>query len=279
VKIPLDGDYNIFMIHGSLQGLEVFPSDNIQGGLNPFSASALQTFDNCPMQYKFSYVLHVPTAGKTYFNLGSVVHQVIENLTRQELEGIPPTKETALATLEQFWSSDAYASKKKECEDKDRAEQMIDTYLAWQSQNENEVIDVEMKFAFDLNGRIVKGFIDWVERSPEGQYIVIDFKTGSQSETKHSIKENIQMNVYSLAILEKFGALPRKTSLLYVKHKKMVDYFPDNEQLEKQKMRLKSMIDAVLLERFPGNPTYQTCRFCDYEVLCDEKEIKAPSAK
>jgi DNA helicase-2/ATP-dependent DNA helicase PcrA len=178
-----------------------------------FSASALQTFDNCPMQYKFSYVLRVPTAGKTYFNLGGAVHQVIENLTRQELEGIPPTKKQALAMLEQFWSSDAYASKKKEREDKERAEQMIDTYLAWQSQNENQVIDVEMKFAFDLSGRTVKGFIDRVERTHEGNYVVIDFKTGYQSETKNSIKENIQMNVYCLAIAEKFGTLPHRASL------------------------------------------------------------------
>jgi hypothetical protein len=54
----------------------------------------------------------------------------------------------------------------------------------------------------------------------------------------------------------------------------MVDYFPDRKQLEKQKVRLKSMINEVLLERFPGNPAYQTCRFCDYEALCEEKEIK-----
>ena len=239
-----------------------------------FSASALQTFDNCPMQYKFSYVLRVPTARKTYFNLGAAVHKVIENLTRQELEGIPPTKETALAMLEHFWSSDAYATKKKEREDKERAEQMIGTYLAWQSQNENEVIDVEMKFAFDLSDRIVKGFIDRVERTPEGNFVVIDFKTGYQSETKNSIKENIQMNVYCLAILEKFGALPLSASLFYVKHEKMVDYFPDSEHLEKQKTRLKSMINEVLLERFSGSPTYQTCRFCDYEDLCEEKETQ-----
>jgi DNA helicase-2/ATP-dependent DNA helicase PcrA len=239
-----------------------------------FSASALQTFDNCPMQYKLSYVLRVPAAGKTYFNLGGAVHQVIENLTRQELEGIPPTKKTALAMLEQFWSSDAYVSKKEEREHKGRAEQMIDTYLTWQSQNENEVVDVEMKFAFDLNGRIVNGFIDRVERTREGKYVVIDFKTGSQSETKNSIKENIQMNVYCLAILEKFDAIPHRASLFYIKHEKMVDYFPENEQLEKQKTRLTSMIDAVLLERFPGSPAFQTCRFCDYEALCEEKETK-----
>jgi DNA helicase-2/ATP-dependent DNA helicase PcrA len=239
-----------------------------------FSASALQTFNNCPMQYKFSYILRVPTAGKTYFNLGGAVHEVIENLTRQELEGISPTKEQALAMLEQFWSSDSYASKTKEREDIELAERMIDTYLAWQSRNENEVFDVEMKFAFDLRGRIVKGFIDRVERTPEGHYIVIDFKTGYQSETKNSIKENIQMNVYCLAILEKFGALPRRASLFYVKPEKMVHYFPDSEQLETQKMRLQSMIDEVLQERFPGKPAYRACRFCDYEALCEEKETK-----
>ena len=185
-----------------------------------FSASALQTYDNCPMQYKFSYVLHVPTAGKTYFNLGGAVHEVIEHLTRQELEGIPPTKEQALAMLEHFWSSAAYTSRKKEREDKERAAQMIETYSAWQERNENEVIAAEMKFQFTLNDRVVKGFIDRVERTPDGQYVVIDYKTGYQSENKKSIKKNIQMNVYSLAILEKFGVLPIKASLFYVKHRK-----------------------------------------------------------
>jgi DNA helicase-2/ATP-dependent DNA helicase PcrA len=151
---------------------------------------------------------------------------------------------------------------------------MIDVYLTWQAQNENQVIDVEMKFEFNLGGRIVKGFIDRVERTPEGNYVVIDFKTGYQSETKNSIKENIQMNVYCLAVLEKFGALPLRASLFYVKHEKMVDYFPDSEQLEQQKMRLTRIVDEVLRERFPGNRAYQTCRFCDYEALCEEKEIR-----
>jgi hypothetical protein len=54
------------------------------------------------MQYEFSYVLCIPTAGKTYFNLGGAVHEVIENLARQELEGILPTKEQTLVMLEQF---------------------------------------------------------------------------------------------------------------------------------------------------------------------------------
>jgi CRISPR/Cas system-associated exonuclease Cas4 (RecB family) len=83
------------------------------------------------------------------------------------------------------------------------------------------------------------------------------------------------MNVYCLAILEKFHTVPLKASLFYIKHKKMVDYFPDSEQLEKQKMRLTRIIADVLQEHFSGNPAYKTCRFCDYEALCEEKEIKS----
>lgn len=45
-------------------------------------SEALQKHSNCPMQYKFSYVMRVPTATKTYFNLGLVVHEIIEHLTK-----------------------------------------------------------------------------------------------------------------------------------------------------------------------------------------------------
>jgi exonuclease SbcD len=39
IKIPLDGDRNILLIHGSLQGLSVAPSGNVLGELNPFSTN------------------------------------------------------------------------------------------------------------------------------------------------------------------------------------------------------------------------------------------------
>ena len=38
INVPLEGDYNVLMIHGSLQGLSVAPSGMVLGELNPFSA-------------------------------------------------------------------------------------------------------------------------------------------------------------------------------------------------------------------------------------------------
>ena len=237
-----------------------------------FSASGLQTYSNCPAQYKFSNVLRVPSRATTYFQLGSVVHEVIERLTTQEREGTPPTKDRAYEMLEHFWSSAAYASKQKEAEDKIQAQQMLETYLAWNERNENEIIGAEMKFAFTLNGHSVTGFIDRVERTPVGEYRSTDYKTGYTTESRNSIKQNIQMNVYALAVLDKFGTLPHRASLYYVKHDKMVDYIPTQDLVEEQKTRLSEMIDNVVLERFPGMPSFQTCRSCSYQALCEEKE-------
>jgi RecB family exonuclease len=149
-----------------------------------FSPTALETFNECPLQSKFSHVLRIPTLAKTYFNLRTAVHKVIEHLTNEEREGNPPIKERALETLEHFWSSDAYATKQKESEDRARAEAMIDTYLAWQRSHANDVIDSEMAFSFALNNRQVKRFIDRLERKADGEYVVIFYKAGYPSETK-----------------------------------------------------------------------------------------------
>ena len=70
-----------------------------------FSATALNTFKDCPLKYKFQYMLEVPSGGgKSYFDLGSAVHSVVEVLTRRQIEepGYLPTKEDAIKILDHY---------------------------------------------------------------------------------------------------------------------------------------------------------------------------------
>ncbi len=158
-----------------------------------FSASALKKYEDCPLCYKFVYVLQVPTLPQTYFSMGTAVHTVIERLSKFQLEGGTPTKERAIELLNSCWSSDAYASRTHELEDRVKAEAMLDTYLTWQAVNRNAIVAAEKKFQFPLNGRKVKGFIDRIEQTPEGEYVVVDFKTGSKpsSLTKNAVLSDI----------------------------------------------------------------------------------------
>jgi DNA helicase-2/ATP-dependent DNA helicase PcrA len=239
-----------------------------------FSASALKKYEDCPLCYKFVYVLQVPTLPQTYFSMGTAVHTVIERLSKYQLEGGIPTKEHAIDLLNSCWSSEAYASRTHELEDRVKAEAMLDTYLSWQAANRNTIVAAEKKFQFPLNGRKVKGYIDRIEQTPAGEYIVVDFKTGSKpsSLTKNSVLSDIQLNLYCLAVKEMFGKLPQRASFYYIKDDKMVDYFPTKESVETFAETAKSIIAAVCAERFDPTPAYQTCRFCDYADLCEKKE-------
>jgi len=239
-----------------------------------FSASAIKKYEDCPLCYKFQYVLQVPSLQKTFFSMGTAVHTVIEHLSKAQAEGYLPTQERALELLDSCWSSEAYTSRTHELEDRAKAEAMLDTYLVWQAANRNTIAGTEKKFQFSLGDRKVKGYIDRIERTPDGEYVVVDFKTGTKpsSLTKHAVLTDTQLNLYCLAIREMFGKLPQRASFYFIKDNKMVDYFPTEETVSVFADSVKEIISAVCEEKFDPAPSFQTCRFCDYADLCEKKE-------
>jgi DNA helicase-2/ATP-dependent DNA helicase PcrA len=240
-----------------------------------FSASALNMYADCPLRYKFQYVLLVPSSPRTYFSFGQAVHRVIEQLSKDRIYGMLVTKERALALLNAEWDSSAYPSKTQESEDRRKAEVLLDTFLTWQKKNNNKIIEAEQRFQYRLNGRVIKGYIDRIEQQLDGGLVVIDFKSGSSKSagiTKNSIREDIQMNLYSIAVQEIYGKLPVRASLYYLSDNKMIDYIPDEENIAAFKERVQGMIASVCAEEFVAKPSYMGCQRCDYVDLCEMGE-------
>lgn len=233
------------------------------------SATKFETYMKCPLQFKFAHVLEVPTPEMTYFNLGTAVHAVAETLTMLEKEGINLTEEIAFEVLEKNWNSNAYNSEKKEKEDFEKAKEMVRTYLKWVEENPNKPVDVEKRFQIDIGGIKVSGSIDRVELTPKGEYQVIDFKTGNIYETKNSIKEDTQMNVYALAVQKTYGKLPEKTSLLYLKENKVLDNVIKLDNLNKVKNTLEKVTESILKEDFEARPVKGACFRCSFRSICD----------
>lgn len=238
------------------------------------SPSKIQTFEDCPLQFKFQHVLRVPTPSKTYFGMGTAIHAVAENMTKLQKEGKEPTEELALEILEKQWDTSSYRNQRtKESQDKDKSKEMIKTYLEWAENNPNTPVDVEPKFQIKLNDVTISGKIDRVEMTPDGEYEVIDFKTGYAYKTKNTIKEDVQMNIYALGTEKLYGKLPKKTSLFYIKHNKIVPHFIEEEKLNEFKESLGEKIESIFNEEFDAKPEYQKCSRCDYASICDAKEI------
>ncbi len=251
------------------------PHQSIVSATQSFSASALKTYQDCPLSYKFSYLYRIPTPPAVQLEFGSILHSVIENLTQNPDTSRLP-REQALALLDEFWSSQVYESVTQESEARETASTLIDTYLAWEESNPNTTIGVEKEFFFTFADHTIHGYIDRIEQTPKGSYVVIDFKSGKKPAelTKKAVNENIQLNIYCLAVQELYGALPEKAEFFYLKDDKRVPYAPTEETIEGFKKTLSTLINGITSEQFPANPEYQRCQWCAYAELCEfgEKE-------
>jgi DNA helicase II / ATP-dependent DNA helicase PcrA len=240
-----------------------------------FSASALKTYQDCPLSYKFSYLYKIPMPPQAPLVFGSAIHSVIENLTQNPDTSRSP-REQALALLDELWSSEPYESATQESEARENASTLLDTYLAWQEANPNTVVSVEKEFFFTFADRTIHGYIDRIEQTPKGNYVVIDFKSGKKPKelTKKAVNENIQLNLYCLAVQELYGKLPEKAELFYLKDDKHAPYMPTQDTIGAFTETLSTLISGITCEEFPANPDYNRCQWCAYGELCDfmEKE-------
>jgi len=205
---------------------------------------------------------------------GSCIHSVIEQITT-EYGSAEAQKAKALSLLDSLWQPDSYENKTQGQEYRASADELIDTYLSWQENNPNTVAEIEKEFRFPFAGRMMHGFIDRVERTPEGKYVVIDFKSGKKPGdiTKKSLPENIQLNIYALAVQALYGELPERTTLFFIRDNKTVDYLPMESSIAAFSATLEEMVKGITSEQFLPLPDFQICKWCPYGYLCEVKEI------
>ena len=200
---------------------------------------------------------------------GSAIHSVIEKLTTHPHPSLEP-KDHALSLLDKFWPSEVYESEFEEAEARSSAHAILDTYLEWQKTNTNTVTSVELEFTFPFAGHTLNGFIDRIEQTPDGGYVVIDFKSGKKPGTisKNKIKTDIQINMYCLAIQQMTGSLPERAELFFLKDGKHVHYVPNEETITAFTDSIIKLINDINRKYFPANPDFFQCKYCGYRDRC-----------
>jgi len=235
------------------------------------SASSLKTYTECPLKFKFEKILQIPTPPTTYFDIGTTVHSVIDLVTKMELERQDVSPELGLDILSKEWISTTFDSETHANQAKNNAKKMIDTFFKWKNENPNTVVGSEERFELTIGGILFNGVIDRIEKRKDGEIEIIDFKTGRVYETKNSIRENIQLNMYALALQSKYGQLPKTASLYYLKHDKKVHYEIDSKQISKMKNQFEEVVKSIIEEKFDALPSHDICRRCPFQSICDAK--------
>lgn len=145
-------------------------------------------------------------------------------------------------------------------------------YIRWYEAHPDEVIwiaddgtpGIELGFDMDLDGVLVRGFIDAVIRHGD-EIVVRDNKTGNQP------GDDFQLGVYAVALADQYG-IPQPSRGDYWmgrSGKPTVPYRLEAWPRERVAEAFAALADNINAGRFEPSPEPSKCRFCSVAVFCD----------
>ena len=245
-----------------------------------FSPSQLGTFVQCPRKYSFQYVERVPVERKPSPHLvfGNAIHAALD-----AVYAIAPeqrTVEAAQAAMRKAWKEDS---------ERQGAFKSVEDERAWGEKGLallariGETDDFKRAVPRSLEDwadvmipgeRQLFGKVDRVDDRSEGDgVIVIDYKTGKCRIAEDGLGDELQAQVYALAVQASLKTAVREVRFIFLEAETERIWEPTElDQIEAELVRLVDQIDATT--DFEPQ-TSGLCKWCDYLDLCDAGQAQA----
>ncbi len=239
--------------------------------INYLSYSQLDTFNNCPLQYRYRYLQRIPVAPSAPQSLGNTIHRTLRDFL-QGIKGKQKLKEKdLLSLLDRNWSSLGYTDKAHEKEGKRAAQRMLANF--YKNLDKKVVIEsLEQSFIIKASPDLkVGGKIDRVDKIGKDKIEIIDYKTGRSLEQKE-VDKSLQMTVYALAAQDKgiYNKNPREVTLTFyfLDSGKKISTKRTSKQLQEVRKEIIKKAQEIAKSDFEPKPS-PLCDFCDYKLICE----------
>jgi len=238
------------------------------------SATDLDMYLTCPLKYKFARVFGIPTPPTVNMRFGIVIHNVLQRFHELELEvgrPVPDGESRLMGLLDEGWRRSGFGDTHDELQFLDRARDAMRAYWRSEERSESEPAFLERQFEFKVGPHYLRGRVDRVDRKPDGEYEVIDYKTGQRVDSsRHG--GDIQLALYRLGAREAWGIEPEAGSYYYVLEgeKVAVEAAPDDR--ERVERTVLEVGEGVLGQDFEPRPSPAVCGWCDFKLVCPAAE-------
>ena len=234
------------------------------------SYSALSSYENCPLSYRFQYVDGLEVEPTPFLSFGKSIHAALEWMYGRSTPE-PPTLEGLLSYLDECWLAEGYATPEEERAFLDNGRELLAGFYYKNVESFRLPVAVEERFELDKGGFVLSGVIDRVDRNPDGTYEIIDYKTSRRLPEVSRLRGDLQLPIYQMACREIWGITPSKLSFYYLAHNQRYSTRPcDEEGLARVMQRLEAAADAIARQVFPATPN-RLCPWCSYQDICPER--------
>lgn len=164
------------------------------------SASAIQSYENCPLAYKLHYDWRLPEDATAALQFGNAMHLALKAYFDGVRARRPPDEETVIACfLEEFAKAAIDEPLQRKLYARDGREQLAAFLRSQLARPACPVLDTERRFKVEIGGAQVSGRLDRLDRvGTNGEVAIVDFKTG-RPKTQEDADDSLQLSIYALA--------------------------------------------------------------------------------
>jgi len=254
-----------------------------------FSFSQIASFNNCPLQYKFSHLLKIPAKGRPNFSFGKTIHNTLYHFTKIAAKGLKTEQETLFGkgkiSIPSF--NDLIDVYKKEWIDEwydetlrkeyfDKGKECLKLFYDNFVEKKPDILMInnepalEKVFELKLNGDAFVGAIDRIDKIEKNEVEIIDYKTGV-AKTSLGTDEKLQLLIYQLAAKKIFNLNATKLTYYYLDDGSTYSFSPKAEEIEKTEEKIREVIKRIKRSNFKPAPGWH-CQYCDYRNICPHRK-------
>ena len=250
-----------------------------------FSFSQISLFKKCPLEYKYKYIMRLPTPGSAVQSFGLTMHSTFENFLKQYMQQLGaqdlfgskkapelPSLELLQKLYDQSWIDDWYDSRDQMEQFRVIGKNILKDFYEDCKINQPKPKYLEKLFKLKLGNYYFTGKIDRADETPDGLKI-IDYKTGDPRPIEDVDKQ--QLLVYQWAARAALGE--KVSGLEYWFLKKGLDkkaFLGNDEDIEKLKEKLSATIEEIVtctrenaFLKYDQQTSHKTkCKYLDLET-------------
>lgn len=244
------------------------------------SPSRAADFMQCPLLYRFRVIDRLPEPPSSAAARGTLVHSVLERLF--DVPAPERTLEHAASLVGPQW--EALLAERPELAELigdgeeateltawlTSATSLVERWFGLEDPTDLEPAERELYLECDLDGLLLRGYVDRLDVAPNGMMRVVDYKTGRSPSVLFEGKALFQMKFYALVLWRLRGVVPSMLQLVYLGNAEIVRYQPDEADLRATERKLKALWQAIVRAAETGDWRPNKTRLCDW---CAHRDI------